>query len=172
MDKLEKYITDNREGLDRHIPDPEIWMHIKKNNPNSRLTIRRFISYAAAVVILCGSTLLYLGLNNRNAYATSNPELLESELFYAGKVESLINKAKPLFTSNPELKNELMLEISMLDSIYADLKKDLKDNVSNNEVIEALILNYRVKIEILEEMLDILENDRHNDEEKKISHEL
>ena len=127
--------------------------------------------YVAAALILIGSAVIYLNLSNSSANALSTPELLESELYYAGKVESLINKAQPIFTSNPELKDEMMLEISSLDSIYTDLKKDLKDNVSNDDVIEALILNYRVKIGILEEMLEILGDDKHNDE-KKISHEL
>lgn len=171
MDKLEKHILDNREGLDRHIPDPKIWTHIQESNPAKIFKISPVMRYVAAALILIGSALIYLNLSNSSANALSTPELLESELYYAGKVESLIDKAQPIFTSNPGLKDEMMLEISSLDSIYADLKKDLKDNVSNDEVIEALILNYRVKIGILEEMLEILGDDKHNDE-KKISHEL
>ena len=38
-----------------------------------------------------------------------------------------------------------------LDSVYISLKSDLKDNIANHEVIEAMIQNYRLRISILEE---------------------
>jgi hypothetical protein len=43
--------------------------------------------------------------------------------------------------------------MSELDSVYIDLKADLKDNMANQEVIEAIIENYRMKISILEDLL-------------------
>jgi 3-hydroxyacyl-CoA dehydrogenase len=43
--------------------------------------------------------------------------------------------------------------MSELDSMYYDLKSDLKDNMANQEVIEAIIENYRLKITILEDIL-------------------
>jgi 3-hydroxyacyl-CoA dehydrogenase len=43
--------------------------------------------------------------------------------------------------------------MSELDSLYSALKADLKDNVANQEVIEAIIENYRLRIAILEELL-------------------
>jgi hypothetical protein len=47
----------------------------------------------------------------------------------------------------------------------------LKDNISNQNVVEALIQNYRIKIHILEDMLTVLkEND--TIPEKMKSHEL
>ena len=60
-----------------------------------------------------------------------------------------------------------MEEMKNLDMIYMELKTDLKDNVSNKEVIEALIVNYRVRIQILEEMLMILKEEEGNN--KKIN---
>ena len=35
-----------------------------------------------------------------------------------------------------------------------ELKDDLNDNADNDEVIQAMIQNYRIKLEILEEMLN------------------
>ena len=80
-------------------------------------------------------------------------------------------EATPLLTKNPEIKKELNIDLSQLDSICSDLKKDLKDNVSNQEVVEALIQNYRIKIRLLEDMLTILKENENNPEKKK-SHEL
>ena len=82
-----------------------------------------------------------------------NPQLKETEIYYNNLIFSLYNKVSPLLASNPEINKELFTDISHLDSIYLELRKDLKDNVSNQEVIDALIQNYRIKIELLEEML-------------------
>ena len=47
----------------------------------------------------------------------------------------------------------LNLDLVELEGVFEDLKKDLKDDSDNQEVIEAMIQNYRIKLEILEEML-------------------
>ncbi len=83
----------------------------------------------------------------------------------------MYTEADPLFTGNPELKQELTDDISHLDSIFYDIKKDLKDNASNQEVISALIQNYRIRIRILEDMLEILREDENNPD-KTNGHEL
>ena len=49
-----------------------------------------------------------------------------------------------------------------LDSTYAQLKLDLKDNVANEQIIEAMIQNYRIKLQILEKMLDHLKAMKNN----------
>jgi len=97
--------------------------------------------------------------------------LKETEIYYSTLVNSLYMEATPLLTKNPEIKKELNTDLSQLDSICSDLKKDLKDNVSNQEVVEALIQNYRIKIRLLEDMLTILKENENNPEKKK-SHEL
>jgi hypothetical protein len=71
----------------------------------------------------------------------------------------------------PDIRKEFLSDMSQIDSICTDIKKDLKDNVSNQEVIEALINNYRIKIQILEEMLDELKQNE-NKPVKNDPHEL
>jgi hypothetical protein len=101
----------------------------------------------------------------------SKSHLKETEIYYNNLVNSLYREATPFLTSNPEIKKELNTDISQLDSICFEIKKDLKDNVANQEVVEALIQNYRIKIRLLEDMLTILkENENH--QEKNRSHEL
>ncbi len=71
----------------------------------------------------------------------------------------------------PEIQKELFTDISQLDSICSEIKKDLKDNVANQDVIEALIQNYRLKISLLEDMLEVLKENEANPE-KSNDHEL
>ena len=174
MDRLEVFIRKNREDLDRYTPSPEIWDRISGTPRigNARRRIIWLTSAAMIAVILGSAVFFYLGENRRslvrnNAEAIimkANPVLREAEIYYTSMYNNLINEATPLLTSNPEIEAELINDLSRIDSICSNIKKDLKDNVSNQEVVEALISNYRIKIRILEEMLDVLkENEKTNE---------
>jgi hypothetical protein len=97
--------------------------------------------------------------------------LKETETYYNTLVNSLYKEATPLLTNNPDIKKELNTDLSHIDSICVEIKKDLKDNISNQDVVEALIQNYRIKIKILEDMLTVLKANENNPEKKK-SHEI
>ena len=63
-------------------------------------------------------------------------------------------------------------DMEELDEVYVELKEDLKDNASNPEVIEAMILNYRVKLEILEDLLNQLKQKENQNDETDVSFSL
>ena len=59
------------------------------------------------------------------------------------------------------------MDLSELDSIYSSLKKDLRENIDNEQVLEAMIQNYRMKLKILEDLLlDISPNKTQEKDEK------
>ena len=182
MDKLEEHIRKNREDLDRYVPSEDLWERIDRDLRKDKPYLNKWFSIVATViVILCtGIILLRLGSikhdqpvdsNDNVPNATANPSLKETEIYYNNLVNSLFKEASPLLTSNPEIKKELTTDISQLDSICTDIKKDLKDNVAYQKVVEALIQNYRLKIRLLEDMLSIMKENENN-KEKTISHEL
>jgi hypothetical protein len=166
MDKLEKFIKDNRKALNAYEPDPAIWDNIRKPG---RYSVRKIFNRAAMIIILIGTTIgitllagKVINLPGQTKMANDNSELKETELFYNNKLNILMEEAQPFLTANPDIERELMIDINLLDSICMDIKEDLKDNISNQEVIEALILNFRIKVEILEEMLEILDSQENN----------
>lgn len=172
MDKIEEHIRKNREALDRYNPPPGVWRRIRKQVIMKNSTpLRRLVSIAAMIAIIVASAILFLKsgdylsvkwMTGNYSITDQNPQLKETEIYYNNLVFSLYNKVSPLLASNPEISKELFTDISHLDSIYLELRKDLKDNVSNQEVIDALIQNYRIKIELLEEMLVILRENENN----------
>ena len=105
--------------------------------------------------------------NNNERLLLLDPQLKETETYYNSLINSLYKEATPLLTNNPEIKKELNIDLSHLDSICVDIKKDLKDNIANKDVVEALIQNYRIKIRILEDMLETLKANENNPEKKK-----
>jgi hypothetical protein len=178
MDRFEEYIRKNRNDLDIYEPSPVLWKRIRKGLNSDRWPVKRWISIAASVAVIVGTSVIFyqLGKGDRNisGFLTSGKEsasvgsqLKEAETFYNNQVNQLCREAAPLLTGYPELEGELNSDLSQIDSIYADLKKDLKDNVANQEVVEALIQNYLIKIKILEDMLAILKEKDNNSEKNK-----
>lgn len=85
--------------------------------------------------------------------------------YYASRIEQ---KKKEIFiftASNPKIEKDVTIEFEQLDSAYKALRNDLKDNVDNSEVVSAMIQNYRIRLEILENILEQLK--KINDHEKK-----
>lgn len=181
MDKLEVHIRQKREDLDRYSPPAGIWRKIRKELRKEKSMIRLWLSVAAMIIVLGTAVVLLRPFyrwsdsnsrkNNYEGLTQLDPQLKETETYYNNLVNSLYKEATPLLTKNPEIKKELNIDLSHLDSICVDIKKDLKDNISNQDVVEALIQNYRIKIRILEDMLTILKANENNPEKKK-SYEL
>jgi hypothetical protein len=182
MDKLEEHIRKNRADLDRYSPPKGIWRSISQKLNNRKSHYRQWLSLAAIITVILGTAVIFFRPEFRGSDSSRHktgmddlsrtvPQLKETESYYNNLVNTLYKEAAPLMTNNPEIKKELNSDLSHLDSICADIKKDLKDNISNQDVVEALIQNYRIKIHILEDMLTVLkEND--TIPEKIKSHEL
>ncbi|MBV5348589.1 hypothetical protein JZU61_02865, partial [bacterium] len=54
----------------------------------------------------------------------------------------------------PELKMEIEGDLNELESMYLSLKSDLKENISNKEVIEAMIENNRNRMKLVDDVLE------------------
>jgi hypothetical protein len=138
MDNLEQFITKNREDLDKHEPSKNIWIGIKASLKTRKPLIPSWLAIAAIVTIIFGSAIVLFSLsqNKTSAYAegkSDQPILNETEVYYNALVNALYLKAKPFLTGQPEIAMELRTDMAQLDSICADIKKDLKDNVANQD---------------------------------------
>jgi hypothetical protein len=166
-DRFEKFITDNRESFDFREPDPLIWKKIQadvrsKQKFNWQLLLKR----AAVVLLIFAASFVTNEMmhrlrsggfhalkTNHGKKANTIPGLTEAEAYYTNVVNQKLDELKPIIANCPALEEELNYDMSELDSVYLELKTDLKDNMANQEVIEAIIENYRLKITILEDIL-------------------
>jgi hypothetical protein len=182
MDNLEEYIRKHREEMDRYKPSSRIWRGVFKELKTDNKPGYRWLYIAAMIAVIMGTTvfffrpadLLYRKTGRESNYQTrikTGSELKEAEIYYNSLANSLYRQATPMLTRNPEIEQELSADISQIDSICSEIKKDLKDNVANQDVIEALIQNYRIKIRLLEDMLELLKENEENPVKSK-SHEL
>ena len=170
-DRLEDFVKQHREQFDLHEPDPSIWLKINPANKVVKQERRpmRWLRIAAAVaMIFAGSTAGIYFLTGERAdsdlYSDLYIEITETEQYYSQMVADRYEELQPFLASNPSAKEMLSDDMDELEEVYNELKEDLKDNASNPEVIEAMILNYRVKLEILEDLLNQLKEKENQDE--------
>jgi hypothetical protein len=179
-DKLEKYILDHRQEFDDLEPDPSVWERVDtRKTPVIRINWKDIAWKAAAVAVIFTASYYFhdfmasrnqqkqemLGNNNGEASPMVR-ELIEAEAYYSSQINLKKDEVFRLTAQNPEVRHEVDLELIDLDRVYNELKEDLKDNAANEEVIEAMIQNYRLKLEILEDMLMALEQNNTSQDEK------
>lgn len=184
-DKLEKFVIDNRDDFDDLEPSPAIWDKIQKKEPKTvELNWTKILVRAAAVVVMFVSSYIfidYLGKQTPGpimadtevvdpADAKIFQDLREADFYYSSMIEQRRDEFYQLAGNDAPLRNEINIELTELDNIFRELKEDLKDNADNEEVVVAMIQNYRLKLEILEEILEQLEpaNENEKDDEDEI----
>ncbi|MDX2431870.1 MAG: hypothetical protein QNK35_13115 [Bacteroides sp.] len=179
-DRLEDFVRQHREEFDLREPDPSVWLKINPANApvvKSQRPLRWLRVAAVIAVIFAGSSvgIHYLTGGNSEADLYSEQiymEMQETEAFYTRMVSERYKELKPFLASDPMANEMLTSDLEELDQVYLDLKNDLKDNVSNPEVIEAMVLNYRIKLEILEDLLNQLKEKENQDYGKDDSYSL
>ena len=192
QDDLEKFVNNNRAAFDAKAPSFALCENIEKElnqkkeekvvplsvikseRNHFRMRIMRYGSIAAVGLLLLtvggviGSQ--WFGSNNNGSVAGAeislsdvSDEYAETEAFYAQKVNSSIKELK-----KRNYDNSILEDIEELDAAFQELKKELGQSnaFSNEEIIQAMIENYQMKIEILERVLERLPNE--NDGNKAI----
>jgi hypothetical protein len=188
-DNLEQFVKNNAEGFNSLDPPVMAWEAIEKelSVPEQSL-VRKLWPYAwkaaAAILIFASAWMLndYMDQNRTsekhftNMETVANPELTElsdAEAYYTTQISSKQAELAQYARQNPEIIEDLKKEFIEMDKSKAELKKDLTESNADEKVIEAIILSYRVKLEILDQMLTELRKSKEgNGKTKAIETEL
>ena len=168
-DNLEEYIKNNRESFDLHEPSPDIWNKISNSADKKKYSKYTWLSIAASILIIISVSTFYYTFNNQTTTNTLSAsidstqyglptEIQEAEVFYTTLINKKMTELGSIENSDSELMNDVNSDFSQLDSIYIDLKKELNSNVANEELIGAMIQNYRTKLSILEDLLTTIQS--------------
>jgi len=177
-DRLEQFIAENRDQFDLYDPGDKVWndissrVHKRRRLPGLKTILWR----AAAVMIIFAASFflqeylqrhnILIGNREKRIHSFEIPELQEAEIYYTNLVDEKIREVEPLLKDHPNLSGELENDLAELDSIYAALQNDLIDNIANDEVVEAMIQNYRLKLNILEDLLEYLQETSKSDNDE------
>lgn len=178
-DRLEDFVKSNRESFDMFEPDPSLWLRINPEKTGYKQRRRiTWVRYAAAIAVIFAGVsagtyyLKFGGHQDKYLMSSLSEEIKETEAYYSSLVYQKQKELEKYLADDRETMESLDKDMNELDSIYAELKNDLNDDVSNPEVIEAMIQNYRIKLEILEDLLSQLKEMENQDHENEESYSL
>ena len=161
-DRLEKYIKHHRKELDHLDPPERGWDAIVKAMDDDHGDNRKTSSFRPLYLFISGmAATLVIGLlgffsyqfiqgssNQMDTVTGSLPrEYYSIEQQYLTEVN---NKMKDLEVL--DIDRTILEDLSHLDAIYQELKSELLSSggLNQDEIIQALIKNYKTKIELLE----------------------
>lgn len=164
MDKFEKYIKENKGAFDVHKANKDkLWANIEsgleKQAPKTkviRLWHRTVFKVAASILLALGVFTLanhMITISNSHENQFISQELQDIDSHYNGLVAyqvKLINNTPKLTASQ---KKDFLSFMDDLDNEYDLLKEELKKNIDNERVLEAIVINYKKRIELIENLL-------------------
>ncbi|MCV9386924.1 hypothetical protein [Reichenbachiella ulvae] len=181
-DSIEDFVKKHRSEFDDLEPRASMWDQIESQlDQNKEIPIEPKRNYlwmwkAAAVVFVCMTIGL---LVERNWYTNDSTEVAEVqkqsedieqvESYYSGLIEKRKAEIRLAMERKDMVDEELLSDLDGLDSMYQDLKNELKRNKNNEKVVNAMIRNLQLRVEILNKQLEILDQLVKYEEDEKIS---
>ncbi len=164
MDNFEKYIKENQQAFNVHKVDKDkLWQGIASQLGEEEkgrvipLWKSSKFRIAASVILLLGMSLTAFLLvsspvsQGMDGYA--NEELFEIDMHY----KNLVYQQVQLVQNHPKLatedKEEFLSFMDELDEEYEQLKQEMQHNFDNEQVLEAIVNNYKKRIELIENLL-------------------
>lgn len=162
-----KILIDNeRDSFDTLLPPPDMWARIdaRMERPAPML---RFISplrvVAAVAIMVVLSVAAFQLMQHRNVVpdhqtlSAIDQQVMEAARFYESQISHKQQQLIELTASQPAVREDVETDMAELDQALRELKTDLKDNIDNAEVLQAMIQTYRMKLDMLEQILSYLQ---------------
>ena len=178
---VENFVRANRVDFDTEIPNLKIWAAIDKTvnktankTAENRLLYRQWfgrIAAAIALLIVGASGGFYLKTKQEAREIAQTveqiaPDFRQTEQFYKQKVQAELVK---LASFQPEADPSVLADLKQIDDVQKELKQELDDAPvsAREEIVKRMIDNYKIKLGILERVLQHLEEYKINNSEEK-----
>ena len=164
MDRLESFISENKNAFDSEVPDLKVWASISEGLDAKELIqsegkvrpLWKKLRLVAASVALLAIGALGLNVYNSSTLQASgglaeiSPELADMEAFYVQQVNNKIMELDDL-----EFVEEVKEDMEQLDIVFNELMIEYKNAPEANKeiILQAMINNYKTKLEILDKIL-------------------
>ena len=165
---IEEYIKKNKEEFDNlepssnHLRNFENKLSFDLAN-HKRKTGFPFFKIAGVVVLIVMSSMWVIqnfiisdskAENSFIQLSDVSPEYRDVEVYYTSGINTALNELQTLGPEGEKMKNEIYkTEFRELDSLYMNLQKELSSQPDNEMIIDAMIIHYRTKLEIIENIL-------------------
>jgi len=170
-DKIDDLFKNLQDEFDVEVPTPGHEQRFLDKLKSARVEVieskfkstwqKPFLAIAASVIVCLG---LFTFLRNEpvnNDLASVSPELSQTQDFFTTAITTELNKINT--QRNPE--NEVLIadalkQMDLLENNYETLKRDLKESGNDKRVIYAMISNFQSRIDILENVLKTIEEQK------------
>ncbi|MCV9388685.1 hypothetical protein [Reichenbachiella ulvae] len=163
QDDWKDHIEKNRSEFEQYELDQDSWANIVSGLDKKEKSLEKRSKWlgnlwkgAAACMLAAVVAFVLYPVEQSDDYASS--QLSEVETYYQSKINIKVSQISAI-----ENDQTIFQDLEVLDQAFVELKEDLKDNADNEEVINAMIATYKVKLEVLERILEELE-----DKKKKV----
>lgn len=182
-DKLKKWIKAEQDELESELPREGLWaeiegeLHGKVSSPKKNHTAWRV---AASIAVLMTLVFFYQSKNApiselaiesedveaQDGFTLLSVEMQEAQSFYATQVEDRMGRLAK-YPVDADLKEEM----DALTDEFKNLQTEMGQGLDDSKVVEAMIDNYRLRLDLLEDLLKALDRGQ-NDQNKTNDYEL
>jgi uncharacterized phage infection (PIP) family protein YhgE len=162
-DELKNYIQAHKNEFEDHSIDQvdklKLWEKISEQLPDAPTKViplwkKASFRVAAAAVLLFGCMFAFYAINEGDeSYDMVSEEFRQIDTHYKSLVQNQIQLVKSNTNLSKAAQNDFLSYIDELDQEYIKLKKELNQGVNNQIIIEAIINNYRKKLQLMEDLL-------------------
>lgn len=159
-DKLEDFIRNNREEFDDRTPSAQVWKGVEASLGLQKPAWKQPVFWWRAAAILFMALSAYLLVPREQIRAENFQAMKEFSDVEAFYVQQISNKVEMIDEYNkPEGLNNFTHDFQQLEAMYLVLKEEMKSRPSD-KVKDALVLNLLVRIDLLNQHLHRLEQER------------
>ena len=175
---LEKFVNRNRSEFDTEHPNDAVWSKIEKTLPLKKqakvFSLRDIYKFSAAAAVLCivltSVYFLYVRQQNNDQAIRADTKTNSSQL--KGIAPEYIAEAKQVFNAietrqeqlkeatadNPQLYQQFLDDLKLLDSTYNMLQKQAAVTPNKDVIMKAMLQNLQLQAELLYRQL-VISND-------------
>lgn len=177
MKDLDKIIQENRSAFDSFEPSEGHFDRFEQklmglNKQHKTFTIGYILKAAVvALLVVLSGLYVYETFNSTKmkkgiALSEVSPEYNEVEMYYTKLVSQKYNEISQFQFLDSTQKVVLLEELDEMDKIYDNLKKDLTTNPNDERIINAMIQHYQLKVEVMNQILNQLQQAKNINQQK------
>ena len=154
MDKLEKFIIENKSNLNEPRHPEKGWSTIENRLQKKRVDFTIYWKVAAVLFFASTVGLLVWPIDNEKvAFVIDENETIRFEEFYVNQINMKMDEYKAI--ANRSESEDLFNDLVAFDSAYKELSKSFAE-MRNQEIAEAMLENLRLRILILNEQIELV----------------
>jgi len=172
-DNIKKFISENEEEFDFGMPSNKVWEGIEKEMKPKKSNGWLISGVAASICFVLVTGFLLL----KDTTNTEEPILVETKIEAEDLIKNEVSEIETFYVTQVNLKieevkkyeesEELLEEIDLLKEEFALLQQDMGEGANSEEILEAMIQNYRLRLSLLEDLLQEFEEENNEENEKE-----